>query len=144
MPTLTKLIKLWPQSLYYMVTPLLTNLHRLAKNLVTILIDRWPTKVSLHLIQQWTIPLPTWNLFLALLRVVFRPGLEELIQNKPVADPGFSRGRCANSQKCYYFSIFCRKLHENERIWTNGGRPLRSPWIRQSKRLNNWLWLVTF
>ena len=27
-------------------------------------------------------------------------------------------GVCANSQKCYYFSIFCRKLHENERIWT--------------------------
>ena len=22
----------------------------------------------------------------------------------------------ANSQKCYYSSIFCRKLHENERI----------------------------
>ena len=27
----------------------------------------------------------------------------------------------ANSQNCYYFSHFCRKLHENERIWTPGG-----------------------
>ena len=39
----------------------------------------------------------------------------------PVADPGFSPGGGANSQKCYYFSIFCQKLHENERIWTPGG-----------------------
>ena len=40
----------------------------------------------------------------------------------------FPRGG-ANSQKCYYFSIFCRKLHENERIWTPGGgaRPWRPP-----------------
>ena len=38
-----------------------------------------------------------------------------------VADPGFSPGEGANSQKCYYFSIFCQKLHENERIWTPGG-----------------------
>ena len=50
-----------------------------------------------------------------------------------MADPGFSRGRCANSEKCYYFSIFfCRKLHENERIWTPGkrgvpGAPLDPP-----------------
>ena len=30
------------------------------------------------------------------------------------------------------FSIFCRKLHENERIWIRGGaRPWRPPWIRQ-------------
>ena len=33
-----------------------------------------------------------------------------------VADPGFSRGGCANSQKCYYFSIFfaenCMKMKE--------------------------------
>ena len=36
-------------------------------------------------------------------------------------------GGGANSQKCYYFSIFCRKLHENERIWTPGGRPWRPP-----------------
>ena len=30
----------------------------------------------------------------------------------------------------YYF---CRKLHENERIWTprGGARPWRPPWIRQ-------------
>ena len=38
-----------------------------------------------------------------------------------VADPGFSPGGCANSQNCYYFSIFCWKLHENERIWTPRG-----------------------
>ena len=47
-----------------------------------------------------------------------------------VADPGFSPGGCANSQNCYYFSIFCWKLHENERIWTPGGggaRPWRPP-----------------
>ena len=38
-------------------------------------------------------------------------------------------GGGANSQKCYYFSIFCRKLHENERIWTprGGARPWRPP-----------------
>ena len=42
-------------------------------------------------------------------------------------------GGGANSQNCYYFSHFCRKLHENERIWTPGGgaRPWRPPWIRQ-------------
>ena len=46
-----------------------------------------------------------------------------------MADPGFSPGGGANSQKCYYFSIFCRKLHENERIWTprGGARPWRPP-----------------
>ena len=45
-----------------------------------------------------------------------------------MADPGFSRGGGANSQKCYYFSIFCRKLHENERIWTpRGGRASLAP-----------------
>ena len=40
----------------------------------------------------------------------------------------FPRGG-ANSQNCYYFSHFCRKLHENERIWTPGGgaRPWRPP-----------------
>ena len=46
-----------------------------------------------------------------------------------VADPGFSPGGGgANSQNCYYFSHFCRKLHENERISTPGGaRPWRPP-----------------
>ena len=50
-------------------------------------------------------------------------------QYHAVADPGFSPGGGANSQKCYYFSIFCRKLHENERIWTprGGARPWRPP-----------------
>ena len=48
----------------------------------------------------------------------------EITMTTPVADPGFSPGGCANSQNCYYFSNFCRKLHENERIWTprGGGR----------------------
>ena len=47
---------------------------------------------------------------------------------RAVADPGFSPGGGANSQKCYYFSIFCRKLHENERIWTpRGGRASLAP-----------------
>ena len=45
-----------------------------------------------------------------------------------VADPGFSPGGGANSQNCYYFSHFCRKLHENERIWTpRGGASLAPP-----------------
>ena len=45
-----------------------------------------------------------------------------------VADPGFSPGGGANSQNCYYFSHFCRKLHENERIWTpRGGRASLAP-----------------
>ena len=43
-----------------------------------------------------------------------------------VADPGFSRGGCANSQIGIILQIFYRKLHENERIWTGGGgRPWR-------------------
>ena len=42
-------------------------------------------------------------------------------------------GGCANSQIGIILQISCRKLHENERIWT-GGRaslvhPLRSPMI---------------
>ena len=45
----------------------------------------------------------------------------EITMTTPVADPGFSPGGCANSQNCYYFSNFCRKLHENERIWTPRG-----------------------
>ena len=46
-----------------------------------------------------------------------------------MADPGFSPGGGANSQNCYYFSDLCRKLHENERIWTprGGARPWRPP-----------------
>ena len=49
--------------------------------------------------------------------------------NHAVADPGFPPGGCANSQNCYYFSNFCQKLHENERIWTprRGARPWRPP-----------------
>ena len=53
----------------------------------------------------------------------------ESLNGLSVADPGFSPGGCANSQNCYYFSNFCQKLHENERIWTPGGgaRPWRPP-----------------
>ena len=46
-----------------------------------------------------------------------------------MADPGFYRGGCANSQIGIILQIFCQKLHENERIWTRGGvpgAPLRS------------------
>ena len=32
------------------------------------------------------------------------------------------------------FKFFCRKLHENERIWTPGGASLAPPWIRQCMR----------
>ena len=38
-----------------------------------------------------------------------------------VADPGFSPGGGANSQKPIIFPFFCWKLHENERIWTPSG-----------------------
>ena len=56
----------------------------------------------------------------------------ELRIKRAVADAGISKGGCANSQNCYYFSKFCQKLHENERIWTPGrgarvpGAPLGS------------------
>ena len=47
-----------------------------------------------------------------------------------LADPGFTRGGCANSQIGIILSIFCQKLYENERMWTPGacvhGTPLRS------------------
>ena len=50
------------------------------------------------------------------------------MHSNTVADPGFSPGGGANSQNCYYFSHFCRKLHENERIWTpRGGRASLAP-----------------
>ena len=41
-----------------------------------------------------------------------------------VVDPRNSRGGCANCQNgctSLLFCNFCRKLHENERIWTPGG-----------------------
>ena len=40
---------------------------------------------------------------------------------KPVADPGFSPGGAPTPKSAIIFQIFCRKLHENERIWTPGG-----------------------
>ena len=45
-----------------------------------------------------------------------------------VADPGFSWGGYANSQNPIILQIFCRKLHENERIWTRRGGGAR-PWL---------------
>ena len=33
-------------------------------------------------------------------------------------DPGFSWGGDSSSQSGIILQIFCRKLHENERIWT--------------------------
>ena len=64
-----------------------------------------------------------------LLQMLFVPWDVALLARNPVADPGFSPGGGANSQNCYYFSHFCRKLHENERIWTprGGARPWRPP-----------------
>ena len=53
----------------------------------------------------------------------------------PVADPGFSPGGCANSQKCYYFSNICQKLHENERIWTPRGGAY--PWCPPLRSAND-------
>ena len=47
-----------------------------------------------------------------------------------MADPGFPRGRGANSPggvPTYDFAKFSQKLHEIERIWTPGGRILRAP-----------------
>ena len=50
----------------------------------------------------------------------------------PVADPGFSRGGCANPKgdraPTYYFTNFSGKLHENEKkIGPGGGRLLHPP-----------------
>ena len=49
----------------------------------------------------------------------------------PVADPGFSPGGGANSQKCYYFSIFCAWKWKT--LDPQGGArvPGAPPWIRQ-------------
>ena len=82
------------------------------------------------IMDKWTILLRSWFLLSML-------NWSEKKSAKPVADPGFSPGGGANSQNCYYFSHFCRKLHENERIWTprGGARvPGAPPWIRQCKR----------
>ena len=65
-----------------------------------------------------------------------RPELSPLIDGEysfciEVADPGFSREGCANTKSAIIFQFFCRKLHENERIWTRGGAFLAPPWIGQ-------------
>ena len=39
-----------------------------------------------------------------------------------MADPGFSRGGAPTPKSAIIFQIFCRKLHNNERIWTPGAR----------------------
>ena len=46
-----------------------------------------------------------------------------------VADPGFSPGGAPTPKSAIIFQFFCRKLHENERIWTprGGARPWRPP-----------------
>ena len=44
-----------------------------------------------------------------------------------VADPGFSRGGAPTPKSAFIFQYFCRKLHENERIWTPGGASLAPP-----------------
>ena len=46
-----------------------------------------------------------------------------------VTDPGFSPGGASTPKLGLFCKLFCRKLHENERIWTPRGRtwhPLRS------------------
>ena len=59
--------------------------------------------------------------------------LVDIMRYNTVADPGFSRWGCANSEIGIILQIFCRKLHENERIWTPGsggrvpGAPLDPP-----------------
>ena len=43
------------------------------------------------------------------------------LSSSAVADSVFFRGGCTNSQIGIIFQFFCRKLHENERIWTPRG-----------------------
>ena len=45
----------------------------------------------------------------------------------PVADPGFPLSGGDNSQVDVILQILCRKLHENERIWTPRGRAFLAP-----------------
>ena len=81
----------------------------------------WDSSLVLHLLTSWQ---PTW------LPSCSHPHarIQGSRLESMMADPGFSPGGGANSQKCYYFSIFCRKLHENERIWTpRGGRASLAP-----------------
>ena len=60
------------------------------------------------------------------MKVIFLTIVQDIYQHQwRIQD--FPQGG-ANSQNCYYFSHFCRKLHENERIWTPGGaRPWGPP-----------------
>ena len=54
----------------------------------------------------------------------------------------FPQGGCANSQNCSYFSNFCWKLHENERIWTPGGRASLAPPLDPPMDLNLFIWML--
>ena len=47
-----------------------------------------------------------------------------------VADPGFSEGGAPTPKSAIIFQIFCRKLHENETIWSRGAS-WHPPSIRQ-------------
>ena len=60
------------------------------------------------------------------------PNLANLICYK------FSPGGCANSQNRYYFSNFCQKLHENERIWRRLWTLMEENVQRQIKPWSNW------
>ena len=59
----------------------------------------------------------------------------EINMHKSVADLGFSPGGAPTPKVGVLIYYFCRKLHENERIWTPGGArvPGAPPWIRQCK-----------
>ena len=56
-----------------------------------------------------------------------------------MADPGFSPVGGANSQKPIILSIFCQKLHENDRIWTRGGGGARVPGAPLRSANTDWL-----
>ena len=44
-----------------------------------------------------------------------------------VADPGFFRRGAPTPKSVIIFQFFCRKLHEDERIWTPEGASLAPP-----------------
>ena len=56
--------------------------------------------------------------------------LQAISMYKTVADPGFPRGRGANSPgggaPTYDFAKFSQKLHEIERIWTPRGARIQN------------------
>ena len=82
--------------------------------------DSWEVRWLLSQLL-WTLLATKWLSF------IIRQLVNSVRHIMSVADPGFSPGGCANSQNCYYFSIFCQKVHENERIWTPRGGGARVP-----------------